>query len=65
MGSFKKYVTSIMAFLPHSALSHFVNFTLSLPLCYSLNFTKKLKNEKKEDFLNIWLPQRIALYQGK
>ena len=34
----------------HSTLTHFVNFTLPLPLCYSLNFTKKLSNEQKHDF---------------
>ena len=28
---------------------------LSLPLCYSLNLTRRLWNEKKEDFLHIWL----------
>ena len=50
MGPFKKYVTCITAFLLHSILSHFVNFFLSVPLRYSLNFTKKLKNERKEDF---------------
>ena len=46
-------------------LSHFVNFTLSLPLSYSLNLTKKLWNERKEDFLHIQLPRRIKLYQRR
>ena len=54
MGSFKKYVTCIMTFFtPFHYLSHFVNFTLTLLLCYSLNFTKKLYNERKEDFFRI------------
>ena len=48
----KKHVTCIMAFFtPFNYLSHFVNFSLTLPLCYSLDFTKKLQNERKEDFL--------------
>ena len=43
MGPFKKYVTCIMAFFtPFNHLPHFVNFTLTLLPCYSLNFTKKL-----------------------
>ena len=54
MGLFRKYVSCIS---PHSTLSHFVNFTLSLPLCYSPNFNKKLQNERKDDFLLIWLLQ--------
>ena len=35
---------------PQLTLLHFVNFTRSLPLCYLLNLTKKLYNERKEDF---------------
>ena len=46
----ESFVTFIMAFFTPSTLSQFVNFTLSLPMYYSLNFTKKLENEKKEDF---------------
>ena len=66
MGPFKKYVTCITAFLLHSILSHFVNFFLSVPLRYLLNFTKKLKNERKDDFLHImYLLQCIALCQRK
>ena len=43
MGPFKKYVTCTMPiFIPFNYLSHFVNFTLTLSLCYSLNFTNKL-----------------------
>ena len=43
MGPFKKYITCVMVFfLPLNYLSNFANFTLTLPLCYSLNFTKKL-----------------------
>ena len=30
---------------------NFVNFALSLPMCYSINFTKKLYNDRKENFL--------------
>ena len=42
MGLFKNYVTCIMAFFtPFKHLSPFVNFTQTLPLWYSLNFTKK------------------------
>ena len=48
----KKYVTCIIAFFtPFNYLSPFVSFALTLPLCYSLDFTKKLQNERKEDFL--------------
>ena len=60
MGSFKKYVTCIMVFFTPFNI---VNFTLTLNLCYSSNFTKKPYNEKKEDFLRIWLLQCITLYQ--
>ena len=63
MGPFKKYVTCIMA--SHSTLSHFDTFTFSLPRCLLLNFTKKLQNERKEEFLNIWLLHRITLYQKR
>ena len=44
-----------MAFFTPFNSSQFVNFTLSLPMCYSLNFTKKLENEKfdKEIFAYI------------
>ena len=51
MVSFKKYVTCIMQFFTSfNYLPHFVNFTLTLSWCYLLNFTKKLQNERKEDF---------------
>ena len=33
--------------------------------CYSLNFTKNLQNERKEDFLHIWLLQCIMLYESR
>ena len=49
----KKYVTCIRPFFtPFSIVprSHFVNFAPSLRLRYSLNFTKKLQNEKKKRF---------------
>ena len=52
-------------FYPYSTLSHFVSYTPSLPLCYSLNFTTKLNNERKEDFLHIWLLHRFTLYQKR
>ena len=55
MGPFKKYVICIMAFF-----AQFDFNTLLLPLCYSLNFTKKLQNEREEDFLHVWLLQRIT-----
>ena len=43
MGPFKKYITCVMVFfLPLNYLSNFPNFTLTLSLFYSLNFTKKL-----------------------
>ena len=52
MGLFKKDGTCIIAFFTpfYSTLPHFVNFTLPFPLCCSLNFTKKLQNERKEYF---------------
>ena len=49
----------------HSNLSHPFNFILSLPLCYSLNFTTKSYNEREQDFLYIWQFQRITLYQKR
>ena len=52
-------------FSPHSTLSHFVNFTLPLPLCYSVNFNQKLQNERGKDFLQIWLLQHPTLYQRR
>ena len=60
MGPFKRHV--IMAFLPHSTLSHFLIFTLQLPLCFSLNFTKKLQNERKEDFFCINCSYNVSRY---
>ena len=52
MRPFKKYATCIMAFFTPF---NFVNIqpALTLPLRYSLNFTKKLQNERKEDFWSI------------
>ena len=41
-------------------VSHFVNFTISHLLL--LTKDKKPWNERKEDFLYIWLPHRITLY---
>ena len=50
MEPFKNYVTCIVAFFtPFYYLPHFLNFTLTLTPSYSLNFTKKLQNERKED----------------
>ena len=66
MGLFKKYVIRIISFfIPFNYLSHFIDFTLTLPMCYLLNFTKKLQNERKEDFFRIWLLQLIILYQRR
>ena len=64
MRPFKKYATCIMAFFTPF---NFVNIqpALTLPLRYSLNFTKKLQNERKEDFWSIWLLQRITLYKRR
>ena len=64
METFKKYVTCIMAF--------FISFTF-VTLCQIHTFTssvlfsknKKLWNERKEDFLYIWLLQRITLNQKR
>ena len=50
---FKKYGngTCIMAFFTSfNYSSHFVNLTLTLPLCV---ITKYTKNERKEDYLRI------------
>ena len=52
MGLFKKYVIRIISFfIPFNYLSHFIDFTLTLPMCYLLNFTKKLQNERKFGFV--------------
>ena len=61
MGRFKTYVTCIL-------MAFFTSFTF-VKLCqfYSITSsvlftkTKNLYNERKEDFLHIWLYQRIAL----
>ena len=43
MGPFKKYGTCIMVFFtPLNYFSLFVNFALTLPLCYSVKVTTKL-----------------------
>ena len=60
MGPFKKYVTCKMAFFTPFNLVN-IQLTLALHLCYSLNSSKKLQNERKEDFLGIWLLQHIML----
>ena len=60
-GAIQKYVTCVMPFF-HPF--NFVIFTLSFPLFYSLNFTKKLYNERKKNFLLIWLLQRITYIKG-
>ena len=46
-------------------LSRFVNFILWIPLLYSLNLTKKLYNDRKEDFLHLRLLQCITFYQRR
>ena len=50
MGPFKKYVTIVMAFFTSFNFVTLCQFTLPLPLCYLLNFTKKLLNETKRRF---------------
>ena len=54
-------------FTPFSYLPHFVTFTVTLPLCYSLNFTKKLWNERKEDFFSCMaaLADHVYIKAGK
>ena len=51
--SYSKYVTCIMAFFTPFHFVTFGQFYPTLPLRYSLNFTMKLWNERKEDFLHI------------
>ena len=63
LGPFKKCVTWIMAFLPHSPLLSPFNFTLSLPLGYSLNI--RHYGMRRNFFLHIWLFQHITLYQRR
>ena len=47
MGPFKMYVTcTLPSFIP-LPISHFVSFTLSAPLCYSLKIRNYGKREKK------------------
>ena len=59
MGSFKKYVTCIMAFLnPFNYLSHFVNFTSTLSLCYSPTSIRNYRMTEKKF-------QLITLYQRR
>ena len=50
MGPFKKYATCVMALFTPFNFVTFCQFTLSLPLCYLLNFTKKSQNERKDFF---------------
>ena len=52
-------------FSPYITLPHFVSFTLTLPLCYSINFSKKLYNERKENFLRIWLASAFRFISKK
>ena len=54
MVPFKKYVTCIIAFFTPIQLCH----TLSVTLHH-------FPNERKEDFLHIWLLHRITLYQKR
>ena len=63
MGPFKKCVTWIMAFSPHSPLLSPFNFTLSLPLGYSLKI--RHYGMRRNFFLHIWLFQHITLYQRR
>ena len=51
-----------MAFFTHITLPHFVNFSLTLPLCYSINFSKKLYNERKEDLFTYMACFSVSRY---
>ena len=62
MGPSKKYVTCIYGIFHPFQLCHFLNFTPTPPLCYSLNFTKKLQNERKEDFFCVYCYFSISRY---
>ena len=52
MGLFKKYVITLREF-----------YFITSPVLFTKN--NKLLNHRKEDFLYIWLFQRIKLYQRK
>ena len=52
MEPFKKCVICLMElFTPFNYFSHFVNFTLTLPLCYSLHFTENYRMRERKVFL--------------
>ena len=51
-GAIKKYVTSMMSFFtPFNYLLHFVNFTLTLPLCYSQTSLRYCRMRKNKFFV--------------
>ena len=64
MRPFKRHVTSIMTFFTPFTLAKLSKFySITSPELFNKN--KKLWNERKEDFLYIWLIQRIKLYQRR
>ena len=65
MGPFKKYVTCIMAFFtPMTSVRLFQFYSMTSPVFFSTK-NNKLWDERKEDFLYIWLLQRIMLYHTR
>ena len=64
MRPFKKYVACIMALLTPFIFVKLSNFySVTSPVLFTKN--KKLWNERKDDFLHIWLFQRITLYRWR
>ena len=63
MGPFKEYVTCIISFfIPFIWVILYQFYSFTSPVL----FTKTNKrNERKEDFLYIWLLQCIMLYKGR
>ena len=64
MGSFKKYLTCIITFfIPRIRVTLFQFYSTTSPVLFTKN--NKLWNQWKDDFLSIWLLQRITLYHTK
>ena len=64
MGSFKKYLTCITTFfIPLTRVTPFQFYFTTSPVLFTKN--NKLWNQWKDDFLSIWLLQRITLYHTK
>ena len=62
MEKFKKYVTHIKAFsILLTCITLFKFYSITSPVLFTKN--SKLWNERKEDFLHVWLLQHIMLYQ--